>query len=186
MIVGRTQGSEAWGGFYALFVIAIAVHAPIGVRNSMLEWTRWRGRSLDAASLVLAIALLRARAPRGGEQRSDETSPRLRDASAGYRAFLVHRISGLALALFLPLHFLTLWLALEVAESLDRFLAFADLPLVKAAEWGLRGAPRDTPRARNAAPGAEARSVTGSSRPRGSAGRLGIAVAAGLAFLAVA
>lgn len=56
---------------------------------------------------------------------------------AGYRAFLAHRISGLALALFLPLHFLTLGLALEGAEALDRFLAFADLPLVKAAEWGL-------------------------------------------------
>ena len=56
---------------------------------------------------------------------------------AGYRAFLVHRISGLALAVFLPLHFLTLGLALEGAEALDRFLAFADLPLVKAAEWGL-------------------------------------------------
>ena len=55
----------------------------------------------------------------------------------GYRAFLVHRISGLALALFLPLHFLTLGLALQGAASLDRFLAFADLPLVKAAEWGL-------------------------------------------------
>ena len=55
----------------------------------------------------------------------------------GYRAFLVHRFSGLALALFLPLHFLTLGLALEGAASLDRFLAFADLPLVKAAEWGL-------------------------------------------------
>ena len=56
---------------------------------------------------------------------------------AGYRAFLAHRISGLALALFLPVHFLTLGLALEGAEALDRFLAFADLPLVKAAEWGL-------------------------------------------------
>ena len=56
---------------------------------------------------------------------------------AGYRAFLAHRISGLALAVFLPLHFLTLGLALEGAAALDRFLAFADLPLVKAAEWGL-------------------------------------------------
>ena len=56
---------------------------------------------------------------------------------AGYRAFLAHRISGLALAVFLPLHFLTLGLALEGAEALDRFLAFAELPLVKAAEWGL-------------------------------------------------
>ena len=56
---------------------------------------------------------------------------------AGYRAFLAHRISGLALAVFLPMHFFTLGLALEGAEALDRFLAFADLPLVKAAEWGL-------------------------------------------------
>ena len=56
---------------------------------------------------------------------------------AGYRAFLAHRISGVALAVFLPLHFLTLGLALEGAEALDRFLAFAELPLVKAAEWGL-------------------------------------------------
>ena len=56
---------------------------------------------------------------------------------AGYRAFLVHRISGLVLAVFLPMHFLTLGLALEGAEALDRFLAFAELPLVKAAEWGL-------------------------------------------------
>ena len=55
----------------------------------------------------------------------------------GYRAFLAHRVSGLALAVFLPLHFLTLGLALEGAAALDRFLAFADLPLVKAAEWGL-------------------------------------------------
>ena len=57
--------------------------------------------------------------------------------SAGYRAFLAHRLSGLALALFLPLHFLALGLALEGAEPLDRFLAFAELPFVKAAEWGL-------------------------------------------------
>ena len=56
---------------------------------------------------------------------------------AGYRAFLAHRLSGLALAVFLPAHFLTLGLALEGAEALDRFLAFAELPLVKAAEWGL-------------------------------------------------
>ena len=55
----------------------------------------------------------------------------------GYRAFLAHRISGLALAMFLPLHFLALGLALDGADPLDRFLAFADLPLVKVAEWGL-------------------------------------------------
>ena len=57
-ILGRTQGSVLWGAFYALFVVAVAIHAPIGVRNIVCEWSRWRGRSLDAASVVLAIALL--------------------------------------------------------------------------------------------------------------------------------
>ena len=57
-ILGRTQGSAAWGGFYGLFVVAVAVHAPIGVRNVVREWTRWRGRSLDVASVGLAIVLL--------------------------------------------------------------------------------------------------------------------------------
>ena len=56
-ILGRTQGSVAWAVFYTLFVVAVAVHAPIGVRNVLREWTRWHGRSLDAASVVLAIAL---------------------------------------------------------------------------------------------------------------------------------
>lgn len=54
-----------------------------------------------------------------------------------YLAFLGHRLSGLALAIFLPFHFLALGLALEGAETLDGFLVFADLPLVKVAEWGL-------------------------------------------------
>ena len=57
-ILGRTQGSAAWGAFYGLFVLAVAVHAPIGVRNVVREWTRWRGRSLDVASAGLAIVLL--------------------------------------------------------------------------------------------------------------------------------
>ncbi|MDE0460124.1 MAG: succinate dehydrogenase [Chromatiales bacterium] len=57
-ILGRTQGSAAWGAFYGLFVLAVAVHAPVGVRNVVREWTRWRGRSLDVASVGLAIVLL--------------------------------------------------------------------------------------------------------------------------------
>ena len=57
----------------------------------------------------------------------------------GYWAFVGHRLSGLALALFLPLHFLALGLALESEAALDSFLAFAELPVVRAAEWGLAG-----------------------------------------------
>jgi fumarate reductase subunit D len=55
----------------------------------------------------------------------------------GWWAFLVHRVSGLALALFLPAHFLALGTALEGAARLDRFLAWTHRPLVIAAEWGL-------------------------------------------------
>jgi succinate dehydrogenase subunit D len=52
-------------------------------------------------------------------------------------AALVHRLSGIALALFLPLHFLTLGLALNGAAQLDAFLRWSDQPLVKLSESGL-------------------------------------------------
>ncbi|MCG8710266.1 succinate dehydrogenase, cytochrome b556 subunit [Brenneria sp. 4F2] len=55
----------------------------------------------------------------------------------GYLAFVGHRLSGLALALFLPVHFLVLGLALEGEARLERVIRFSDTPLVKAAEWGL-------------------------------------------------
>ncbi len=55
----------------------------------------------------------------------------------GWWAFVIHRISGILLALFLPLHFLALGLALEGAAALDAMLAWTENPLVKAAEWGL-------------------------------------------------
>lgn len=54
-----------------------------------------------------------------------------------YWAFVVHRVSGIALAAFLPLHFWALGRALEGEAALDGFLRFADLPAVKASEWGL-------------------------------------------------
>ena len=52
-------------------------------------------------------------------------------------AFILHRISGLALALFLPMHFYVLSLALTHTEQLDGFLAWSDHWLVKFAEFGL-------------------------------------------------
>ncbi len=55
----------------------------------------------------------------------------------GYWAFLGHRLSGLLLAIFLPMHFLVLGLALENAARLDALLRWSEQPLVKAAEWGL-------------------------------------------------
>jgi fumarate reductase subunit D len=50
-------------------------------------------------------------------------------------AFLVHRVSGLALAAFLPLHFWVLGQALEGEAALDAFLRWTEQPLVKASEW---------------------------------------------------
>lgn len=56
-ILARTSGSVAWTAFYALFVAAVAVHAPIGLRNVLSETLQWRGRSLDVAMLAVAVVL---------------------------------------------------------------------------------------------------------------------------------
>lgn len=52
-------------------------------------------------------------------------------------AHLLHRLSGLALALFLPLHFWLLSMAVTQAARLDRMLTLTEQPLVKLAEFGL-------------------------------------------------
>ncbi len=51
--------------------------------------------------------------------------------TSSYWVFLVHRVSGIALAAFLPLHFWTLGNALQ----LDSFIAWTQQPLVKLGEW---------------------------------------------------
>lgn len=52
-------------------------------------------------------------------------------------AALVHRLSGIALAIFLPFHFLVLALAISGEARLDGFLRWTHQPLVKFAEAGL-------------------------------------------------
>ena len=54
-----------------------------------------------------------------------------------YWAFLVHRMSGVLLAVFLPFHFWALGQALQGAAALDGFLHWTEQPLVKVAEIGL-------------------------------------------------
>ena len=54
-----------------------------------------------------------------------------------WMAALIHRLSGLALAVFLPIHFLALGLATGDGVRFEAFLRWADAPLVKAAEGGL-------------------------------------------------
>jgi fumarate reductase subunit D len=65
--------------------------------------------------------------PRGAGHRRD----------ALWIAAMVHRLSGLALACFLPLHFLALGLAIDSEARLDGFLKWTANPLVKLAETAL-------------------------------------------------
>jgi len=54
-----------------------------------------------------------------------------------YWAFLVHRVSGVMLSLFMPLHFWALGQALHGEARLESFLRWSDQPLVKFAETAL-------------------------------------------------
>jgi fumarate reductase subunit C len=56
-ILGRTRGSTGWLVFYAVFVLAVAVHAPIGLRPVLAEWLGWRGRSREVFALAFAALL---------------------------------------------------------------------------------------------------------------------------------
>jgi fumarate reductase subunit D len=57
--------------------------------------------------------------------------------SALWIAAMVHRLSGLALTIFLPVHFFVLGLSFDGGARLDSFLRWSDQPLVKLAEGGL-------------------------------------------------
>jgi fumarate reductase subunit D len=55
----------------------------------------------------------------------------------GFLAALLHRLSGLALAIFLPIHFVALATVLRGADALDTFLAMTNHPIIKSAELAL-------------------------------------------------
>ena len=55
----------------------------------------------------------------------------------GFIAAMLHRLSGIALAIFLPLHFLALATALNGANALDTFLAITRQPAVAVLEWAI-------------------------------------------------
>lgn len=50
---------------------------------------------------------------------------------------LVHRLSGILLTLFLPVHFYALGSTLEGAAAFDALLVWTQQPLVKFSEWGI-------------------------------------------------
>lgn len=63
-ILSRTRGSIVWGAYYGLFVAAVSIHAAIGVRNVLTEWSPLSERHAGRLALLfgLALAALGARA----------------------------------------------------------------------------------------------------------------------------
>jgi len=58
-ILSRTRGSLFWGGTYGLFVLAVSVHAAIGIRVVLFEWLSIKDNKLTLVSwLVFAVLLM--------------------------------------------------------------------------------------------------------------------------------
>ena len=57
-ILARTSGSVSWLLFYGTFVLAVSVHAAIGLRVIGFEWVGIRGRMLDMISWLAFAGLL--------------------------------------------------------------------------------------------------------------------------------
>jgi fumarate reductase subunit C len=56
-ILSRTHGSVAWASYYALFVAAVSIHASIGARNVLAEWTPLTERHAGQLAIVLGVLL---------------------------------------------------------------------------------------------------------------------------------
>ena len=56
-ILERTRGNAGWLAFYSVFVLAVTVHAPIGLRSICIEWLGWRSRSRDVALSLFALLI---------------------------------------------------------------------------------------------------------------------------------
>jgi fumarate reductase subunit C len=56
-ILARTRGNTAFALFYVVFVLSVVVHTPIGLARIAEEWLSWRGRSLQATLVLIALLL---------------------------------------------------------------------------------------------------------------------------------
>lgn len=56
-ILGRTQGSVLWFLFYGMFVVAVSIHAAIGLRTILSEWAGLRGGALNLTAAAIALIL---------------------------------------------------------------------------------------------------------------------------------
>ena len=56
-ILGRTQGSAFWFLFYGMFVVAVSIHAAIGLRVILYEWAGVKGVALSIAMWLIGFVL---------------------------------------------------------------------------------------------------------------------------------
>ena len=63
-ILSRTHGSIVWASYYGLFVAAVSIHASIGLRNILVEWSPLTPRAADWFAVMFGtlLAMLGARA----------------------------------------------------------------------------------------------------------------------------
>jgi fumarate reductase subunit C len=57
-VLARTHGSWAFGLFYAVFVLACAVHAPLGLARIVREELGWSDRTVNLLASAFALLLL--------------------------------------------------------------------------------------------------------------------------------
>lgn len=57
-ILGRTRGHAGWLAFYSVFVAAVALHAPIGLRTILSEMTGARSRAIDVLAIAFGLLVL--------------------------------------------------------------------------------------------------------------------------------
>ncbi|MGJ3261310.1 MAG: hypothetical protein ACFE0S_17045 [Rhodospirillales bacterium] len=57
-IIGRVSGNVLWFAFYAVFIVAVAVHAPIGVRTILNEMTGLGPKTTHMIMAVLCLVIL--------------------------------------------------------------------------------------------------------------------------------
>jgi len=56
-ILSRTRGSVVWASYYGLFVAAASIHAAIGVRNVLTEWSSLYDRRAGLFAIVFGLLL---------------------------------------------------------------------------------------------------------------------------------
>lgn len=57
-ILARTQGSIGWGIFYCVFVVSVSIHAPLGIRNVLIEWTGLTKTFINLVSIAIGFLFL--------------------------------------------------------------------------------------------------------------------------------